>query len=676
MYSESSSHYRPDIDGIRALAVVPVVLYHAHVPGFSGGFAGVDVFFVISGYLITRLICADILENRFSIADFYERRIRRIFPALFLMLAITSIAATWLLLPGQVRPFGESLFATVLFGSNFHFASVSDGYFAASAAEQPLLHTWSLAVEEQFYLVLPLFLLAVHRWAGGRWIAWSMSIAVLSLAAAVWSVAQGYAASFYWTPTRAWELLLGSLLALNAVPAIRWRPMAELVSAAGVAAIGWAVFMLSSTSSYPGLNALFPCLGAALAIHGGSCGPTFAGRVLGSRPLVFVGLISYSLYLWHWPIIVFAGMWNIVELSPLQTAGVIVVAFCAAVLSWKFVETPFRQHKRVIGRKFLFRGALAAFVLLAAFGHVARRSDGWPARFSPQVMTLAAATKYRDGDYGKCSLVPGNRKALEQPCVFGGDRPPTFAVWGDSHADALAAGVGEVAARHDASVVLLASLGCSPVIGLEGAGRDYPCIADHEALLGHLLASPTIHTVIMIGRFTAFVDGLSGELGPAERGGTTRWGMSDGARAEFDLGERRRLFKTHMEKTIKTLLDAGKRIALVYPIPEVGYNVPHTLARIAAAGGDATRFTRPLSVYLARNERMFEILDGLGPSSRITRIYPHKQLCNTTECFTYGDGKPLYYDDNHPGSAGARFLGPIFEPLFAASADRNAAGRD
>ena len=382
-------HYRRDIDGLRAVAVLPVVFFHAGVPGFSGGFIGVDVFFVISGYLITYLIAEEIRQERFSIVAFYERRIRRIFPALIAVLLVSSVLATWLLMPGQYDNFSKSLFATGIFASNVLFWSEA-GYFAATASDMPLLHTWSLAVEEQFYVIFPLLLFVVHRWLKGRWIAWLAPIAVVSFALSVWGVAHKPSATFYLAPARAWELLLGSLLALNVVPRLPSRTVMEVLSVLGLGSIAWGVVALSAESPFPGANALLPCLGAALVIYTGQDTPTTARRLLGSAPLVAVGLISYSLYLWHWPLLVFAQLWNIYDLTWLGTALVVGLSFVAAVLSWKFVELPFRKRSVLARRSWLFSAAAAATFLIGSFGLYGYFTHGWPQRIPASVAEIAA----------------------------------------------------------------------------------------------------------------------------------------------------------------------------------------------------------------------------------------------------------------------------------------------
>ncbi|WP_254657248.1 acyltransferase family protein [Sphingobium fuliginis] len=262
--------YRRDIDGLRALAVLPVLFYHVRLWPFSGGFIGVDIFFVISGYLIASIIARELAEGRFSLTDFYVRRIRRIFPALFATIAVTIIAGSQILLPLDYRALGLSAAATVLFASNLHFARHS-GYFGSAAEEAPLLHTWSLAVEEQFYILFPLLMLCAFR-AGGRTRLLLGVAALLSFATALLLVDRAPVLAFYLPFPRAWELLAGALLATDMLPPLRNRWAAQLCALAGVASIGWALFGFSSATAFPGLNALYPVLGALLILHAGQSG--------------------------------------------------------------------------------------------------------------------------------------------------------------------------------------------------------------------------------------------------------------------------------------------------------------------------------------------------------------------------------------------------------------------
>jgi peptidoglycan/LPS O-acetylase OafA/YrhL len=421
--------YRRDIDGLRAVAVVPVVLFHAGLKPFGGGYIGVDVFFVISGYLITLLIAGEIEQGRFSIVRFYERRVRRILPALFAVVFFGSIAASRLLTPQQYKMFAKSVFATAVFASNVLFW-LESSYFDPPAAMKPLLHTWSLAVEEQFYIVFPLFLLIIHRWLKGQYIVWLAPIAVLSFAASVWGVVHDPTATFYLAPTRAWELALGSLLALDAFPQLRQRLWRELVGLLGLVLIAWGVFAFTYTTPFPGTNALFPAGGAALVIYSGNGCETTIGKVLGLRPLVFIGLISYSLYLWHWPLLVFAQVWNIDELTAGQKGVIVVLSFLLAVLSWRFVELPFRRPAGVVRRIPLFGGAAAAITCFTLFGLFGYFSDGWPSRFPSRVRTIAAAID--DWDFPKGLSVVANAPDGIYEINTKSNKATLF--FGDSHA--------------------------------------------------------------------------------------------------------------------------------------------------------------------------------------------------------------------------------------------------
>ena len=308
--------YRPDIDGLRAIAVLSVVFFHAHVAGFAGGFAGVDIFYVISGYLITSLVAHDIAFERFSLVTFYERRIRRIFPALFGVLGFCTLAACALFSPKDLAVFGKSVIATTLFVSNILFKRQAGpgGYFDSTSDLQVLLHTWSLSVEEQFYLLFPTTLLLLTRFAKARLIVLS-AITLGSFLISAWITPHRPLTAFYIFIPRAWELLIGSLLALKAVVPLQRRASREIAGFVGLSFIGAAVFLFSRDTVFPGLAALVPCLGAWLIIYSGANGPSCVKSILSAQPLVFVGLISYSLYLWHWPILVFSRYFSAGELS-------------------------------------------------------------------------------------------------------------------------------------------------------------------------------------------------------------------------------------------------------------------------------------------------------------------------------------------------------------------------
>lgn len=395
-------NHRREIDGLRALAVMPVILFHAGFPSFRGGYVGVDVFFVISGYLITSIILAEKQVGTFQLINFYERRARRILPAL-LFVAFASLPFSWFwLLPADMKSFSQSLVAVASFSSNILFYLTS-GYFQPNAELKPLLHTWSLAVEEQYYLLFPIFLAMTWR-LGRRWIApLLIIIATLSLAAAQWGSLNMPVATFYLLPTRVWELMIGALLAFylaNRSRSNHQQPTSEAGSSIGVLLIVCAVFLFDKQTPFPSLYALVPTIGAVLVVAFAT-EQTLAGKLLGSRPLVGIGLISYSAYLWHQPVFAFAKHRSLSEPSLLLMTASTVASLVFAYFTWKYIETPFRHKKRFSGKQVFSYGAIASTILVA-FGMAGHMTDGFIGRTSPSHLPnnyfeLASRARFQSG---------------------------------------------------------------------------------------------------------------------------------------------------------------------------------------------------------------------------------------------------------------------------------------
>jgi peptidoglycan/LPS O-acetylase OafA/YrhL len=371
--------YRPDVDGLRAVAVLSVLLFHARVPGFSGGFVGVDVFCVISGFLITSITVREIKDGSFSLAAFYERRARRILPALFVTVLVSWMAAALLYMPPEFASFSASVAATATFVSNIVFWNQS-GYFAGPAEIKPLLHVWSLAVEEQYYLLFPPALMVFARRGRNAAFGFIGIVFLISFAVGVWATIRAPGAAFYLTPARAWELMLGAMLAFDGIPGIGGDRIANCAGVLGLGMIAWAVAAFSSATPFPGWNAAIPCVGTALLLHSGGSGRTVTARLLRIKPLVFVGLISYSLYLFHWPLLAVARYFWIAPLPPWAGPVLLGIAGVAAALSWRFVEQPFRARSRITRRQVFSAGAVASAVAITA-GLGGYLSDGIPARF-------------------------------------------------------------------------------------------------------------------------------------------------------------------------------------------------------------------------------------------------------------------------------------------------------
>ncbi len=426
--------YRPEIDGLRTVAVVPVILFHAGFGLFSGGFVGVDVFFVISGYLITTILIDDLERGQFSILKFYDRRARRILPALFLVM-LCSIPFAWFwMLPDQLSDFANSLVAVSLFVSNILFWQES-GYFAPAAELKPLLHTWSLAVEEQYYLLFPVFLFLVWRFGRDRvfWMIAAMAAVSLLLCEIGWRRAPS--ANFYLAPTRAWEIFAGSIAAL--VIQKRGVRSNDLFAIVGLAGIVASIFLYDAETPFPSLFALVPVLGAVLIVLFGGPG-TLVARVLSVRVMVGIGLISYSAYLWHQPLLAFARLRTIHEPPLLLMGSLGLLSLALAYLSWRFVERPFRAgpHTVITRRPVVFASSLVGMAAFVLIGFGAR--DGMSERFTFWYDRDAAKLTLPLMEDGYCfrdfQTYPEMNVQNDLPdCRLGDEtRPSTTLLFGDS----------------------------------------------------------------------------------------------------------------------------------------------------------------------------------------------------------------------------------------------------
>ncbi len=480
-------NYRPDIDGLRAIAVLSVVAFHVGALHVGGGYVGVDVFFVISGYLISSIVFSEISDSRFSIVGFYERRIRRIFPALFVMLLVLGVFAAVFLVPAELVELGKTSLFTTISGSNFYLWKQT-GYFDHRNAN-PLLHTWSLAVEEQFYILFPLFLVVVRRFFP-RWLRESVVVLfLLSLLSSVIVVSKSPDTAFYMPYTRAWELLLGTMLSLGMFPKLSSGGMRNLATMTGMGMIVFSDLVYKPTTLFPGLSALVPCLGSALIIGAGQSGSSFVYSVLAWRPVVFVGLISYSLYLWHWPVIMTDRM-GILDLhaaferrfswvmAPDRFGHIvqIVISVILAVLSWRFVERPFRKGRLRLAGPHLFMLAGAVMLVCITFSFFVIFTGGWKQRFSPQALRLASfldESELRQDEkaqrLGTCFLdaTTGVQNFNMDSCLQQDAKRGNYLLLGDSHAAAIWPAL--VALLPEANVMQVNVTSCIPTVDQPGS---------------------------------------------------------------------------------------------------------------------------------------------------------------------------------------------------------------
>lgn len=487
--------YRAEIDGLRAVAVASVVLFHAAPAVVSGGFVGVDVFFVISGFLITTVLIESLHDGRLSFAAFYERRMRRLAPALVLVAVATTAASLWLTPPGQLRLFGGDLAAAAVSGANILFFERYN-YFDQTGSSA-LLHTWSLSVEEQFYLAYPIVLwLATRR--GGRFLL--PALAVLTAASLIHSallVDASPAAAFYLAPGRAWELLTGALLAAGAVPALRNPLAAEVTAATGFVLIGAAVIGYTSATAFPGPAAVVPCLGAALVILG--CGErrTVTGRLLSLSPVVWLGLVSYPLYLWHWPILLMLRdqFGDALRLRHLAAGLSLSLALSAA--TWWFLERPIRTRRWLPGRSSVFAAGGAGVAAMVAAGAVLALSDGWPERYPPEARTAVGFLDYDPAPAfraGRCFLWQDGQTFDAAACLAPDPDRPNVLLIGDSHAAHLWAGLA--AAYPEVNILQATASGCRFVIGGGARGNAF-CPALLARVLDDFLPGARIDAVVL-----------------------------------------------------------------------------------------------------------------------------------------------------------------------------------
>jgi peptidoglycan/LPS O-acetylase OafA/YrhL len=647
--------YRPDIDGLRAVAVLSVVLYHYGVAPFTGGYVGVDVFLVISGYLITSLIYGEMENGTFSVVTFYERRIRRIYPALFVVLLVTTALGVCLLLPTDLLRYGYSLVATTLFASNVEFWRES-GYFDVTSELKPLLHTWSLAVEEQFYLAFPLLLFWLRR-RGRRPILLTLTaIGALSFAIGVWTVKRQPAFAFFLAPTRVWELLVGGILALVRWPPSRRKLESEVMGVLGVALILGSACLYTRETPFPGVAAIAPCIGATCVIQAGSGELALPNRLLSSRPFVFTGLISYSLYLWHWPFFVFAHYYALSGLGWGARASAIAASFAAASVVWRFVERPFRRKGRLTERGSLFKAAAAAMAVTTVVGLGMWRRGGLPGRFSfaPDVTRILAVARE---PFGPTPCAAGAQSVSGgRVCVLASDSrsEPSFVLWGDSLSYQLVPAIELIARERRRVGLSLERGGCPPLVGVERS--DNPgCRAFNDAALEVALA-PNVDEVILASRWALNSEGT--RYGPEPGPSVILRDDRDGESGESPARNNHAVFARGLRNTIATLRAAGKKVVFVHSSPEIGWVVPETLAKILLTHSPLD-ITPSTSVYLMRQEFVFATAARMKDEFGIDVVSPDEVLCATGKCVLEMSGKVLYRDDHHLSAFGGMMLAPL-----------------
>ncbi len=620
------TNYRPDIDGLRAVAVLLVMLYHLNVETFSGGFVGVDVFFVISGFLITRLIVDEYRSaGGFRLGRFYARRARRILPALFCTVVLAAIGAFLLLPPDRFEHFGGSMLFSVLnFGNVFFWSGAS--YFDDAAHTKPLMHLWSLGVEEQFYLIWPLFLVALLRRSNRTTVIGLLAAAVISFCLSGWVLLgweDGQATAFYHTPFRVFEFGIGALMVWLTTVGARRRGVMEGLLLAGLGLIAYAAVRFTNQTPFPFLNALVPCTGAALVIYAGTA-PS-VGWLLRNRLTVAIGLASYSMYLLHWPLIVLYGAYTFSEITSVEKIALLTTTGAGAALMYRFVELPLRRGapSRWSGRRTFAVAALAALIL-ALPAAAAWRQAGWEWRIPPE-RRARSNDQWRSLEFAHCRQTDARMPAALVTCQNDRGSSSDIIIWGDSHARHLVSGFSDVYPSFNVHVMFLA--GCVSQSGFEGYVRHSGNARDDEACVERNRAA-----LSFLRGFRQAVVVLSGAKRgqPEDMVAPTRYLQSQ----LRDAG--------HTVIVMGDVIRPGKALVACRNAPD--WLIPDSVLS-ERCGPDFRMVQREMQYSLRLSELMPDLADVRSVQ------------CPGGECvFVMEDGRPLFRDDHHLTPVGSTWL--------------------
>lgn len=634
--------YRREIDGLRAVAVLPVILFHAGFRAFEGGFVGVDVFFVISGYLITSIILADMQRGTFSIATFYERRARRILPALFGVMLCSMPFAWYWLMPNHLMDFSQSITAISFFSSNILFWQEA-GYFATAAEFKPMLHTWSLAVEEQYYFFFPLFLMCLwqlrKRWIFGVLLA----VATCSLALSQWGAFNKPTATYFLLPTRIWELALGAMIAFfflyrrkQSEVIVSNRTLCEVLSGLGLLLIGYAVYGFDKSTPFPSVYALLPTVGTGLIIIFSSP-ETFVGRFLSTKPMVGIGLISYSTYLWHQPLFAFARHRSLTEPNTVLLLGLSIMSLVLAYFTWRYIEMPFR-NRNVITRKMVFNFALIGSLVFATVGVAGQITHGFENRKTSSGVLLKDFPNKLAINHGldeEC----GDKFTLSAHCRT--SDAPEILVWGDSFAMHLVQGI--LAANPDAKIIQMTKSVCGPFFDVSPVNAKYPvswargCVDFTHQVKAWVHANKTVKYAVLSSPFHQYLGNdqllIDNKL----------------HKANVELATKQ------FRNTLDELAAMGVKPIVFSPPPTNGENIGECLVKAEVYGDDFKKCNFSVKSISPEYRATKKFLEEISKEHMV--IFLDKEICNDETCKVSLGSTYLYRDVGHLSQAGSAALG-------------------
>jgi peptidoglycan/LPS O-acetylase OafA/YrhL len=657
--------YRKDIDGLRAIAVMMVVLYHFGFTGITGGFVGVDVFFVISGFLITQILAKQISAKTFSFKEFYVRRIKRLMPAMLVMVGVSLAAFSFILLPNDYVMFSRSIIWVSAYLANIFYWKEYGGYFAGDAQEAPILHTWSLAVEEQFYLVWPIALIASYKFIGAKKTVWLSVIGTIFFVAfSEIATKMTVGAAYYLLPTRAYELMIGATLALAwyKLPNTN-KVVTDLLSIVGLCAILYSAFTLTSHDTFPGLNALLPTIGAALLLYtnrdgfisvdGNDGNQGIVNKLISNKLFVFIGLISYSLYLWHWPMIVYIN-YTAVEMTLISKLGLVVSAIGVAYLSYRYVETPFRLTKKPSG-EIVTKAYIIPSVLLIIISMVIISNNGFKSRFDDNInMMDTALNTHSNVLRSECHSSLSDAKIKpNKDCLIGDKSSPIKGLLlGDSHANHNTGFLDVIAKKEGVNIQDYTLDRCPPIIDLYWGKSEYKakeCKARNDIGMEHAISNDFDFIVLS----ASWPNERSSMIFNENKGG-----FLAGKDIEYEL-------TTKVEETINFYHKNKMKVIVITDAPFINNNKPNCPLK-----KELFNDSLDCSTSDSRNVFLDKVFKSLELKyDNLLVVEPRDLVCEKGICQLSLNGVPLYRDADHLNDLGSRELGKEFnlnygKPIF------------
>ena len=666
-------NYRKDIDCLRGISVIAVILYHYKFDLLSGGYLGVDIFFVISGFLITSIILKEISTNKFSLINFYERRIRRLFPALIFVIFTTYFLFETILLEEELRKLLNSIFSTILFYANFFFQN-SGSYFSPLNEQQPLLHTWSLSIEEQFYLFFPIFLFFFYKRINLIFFI-TLFFAVLSISLSqlggnlkfhypyiednfhFFAIPQF---AFYFTLTRIWEILAGCLLALFIFKKKK-KFESKFLVICGYFLIFISIIYFDKNTLHPSIITLIPIIGTLLILTYSSIKFNQNGFfIFFNNPILLnIGIISYSLYLWHQPIYQFFNRIYFIDTNIFIKILIIFLILILSFFSFKFVEQPFRNKKR-INRKNIFIFYFVFTFIIISFSYYSFHIKDYSNKYSNLVSNISNHSDYYLNNKFICSTSAERYISPENACILGNNKKAKIALVGDSHLDLITLELEKKLISNNVSAYQFSYGGCVPSLNLKVfKDKRYNCDEYFRDVLKQIKNKNDIEKILLFSRWSF---NLKGERFNNQEGGLE---IGDGhyfipLDKDFlvEKNIRKKIILSNIEMFIKELVSLNKEIYIVTPTPEMGWEIPNNLARIVHYKKKIDLETLSISkkVFNERNKEILSFLKDLKEKYNLKLIYPDDIFCNDLRCFSHQNNVPLFFDDDHLSSEGAKLL--------------------